>query len=24
MPAYRNFTSIRSQILNQTPELKDC
>jgi hypothetical protein len=22
--AYRNFTSIRSQILNQTPELKDC
>lgn len=22
--AYREFTSIRSQILNQTPELKDC
>ncbi|WNZ26132.1 hypothetical protein HJG54_27100 [Leptolyngbya sp. NK1-12] len=22
--AYRDFTSIRSQILNQTPELKDC
>lgn len=21
---YRDFTSIRSQILNQTPELKDC
>ncbi|WNZ48773.1 SCO5389 family protein [Leptolyngbya boryana CZ1] len=23
-PAYAEFTSIRSQILNQTPELKDC
>ncbi len=23
-PAYRDFTSIRYQILNQTPELKDC
>ncbi|HIK33415.1 MAG TPA: hypothetical protein IGS17_02825 [Oscillatoriales cyanobacterium M59_W2019_021] len=23
-PAYREFTSIRSQILNQTPELVDC
>jgi len=23
-PEYRNFTSIQSQILNQTPELKDC
>lgn len=23
-PAYQNFISIRSQILNQTPELKDC
>jgi hypothetical protein len=23
-PAYQEFTSIRSQILNQTPELKDC
>jgi hypothetical protein len=23
-PAYRNFISVRSQILNQTPELKDC
>jgi hypothetical protein len=22
--AYRDFTSVRSQILNQTPELKDC
>ena len=22
--AYRNFTSIRNQILNQTPELQDC
>jgi hypothetical protein len=22
--AYRSFTSIQSQILNQTPELKDC
>lgn len=22
--AYQDFTSIRSQILNQTPELKDC
>lgn len=22
--AYRNFTSVRSQILNQTPELVDC
>lgn len=22
--AYREFTSVRSQILNQTPELKDC
>ncbi|MFM7423637.1 MAG: SCO5389 family protein [Elainella sp.] len=23
-PIYRDFISIRSQILNQTPELKDC
>lgn len=23
-PAYQNFISIQSQILNQTPELKDC
>ncbi len=23
-PAYQEFISIRSQILNQTPELKDC
>ncbi len=23
-PAYQNFTSIESQILNQTPELVDC
>lgn len=23
-PAYQDFISIRSQILNQTPELKDC
>lgn len=23
-PEYRDFVSIRSQILNQTPELKDC
>lgn len=23
-PVYRDFTSIYSQILNQTPELKDC
>ncbi|MGD1930739.1 MAG: SCO5389 family protein [Leptolyngbyaceae cyanobacterium] len=23
-PAYREFVSIRSQILNQTPEMRDC
>lgn len=23
-PAYRDFISVQSQILNQTPELKDC
>ncbi len=23
-PVYRDFVSVRSQILNQTPELKDC